>query len=184
MDNGASSYRRFLDGDDQGMEELIRDYKDGLLLYLNKYIQSISCAEDCVQETFIRLAIKKPKFRGHSSFKTWLYAIGRNEAISFLRKDKSRCIVSLEDAEEISSKTDLERDYLKDEQKLQLHQAIGQLKPEYQQVLWLTVFEGFRNEEAAKIMRKSKKQIENLLYNAKKALRTEMESEGYQYEGL
>ena len=41
MDNGASSYRRFLDGDDQGMEELIRDYKDGLLLYLNKYIRSM-----------------------------------------------------------------------------------------------------------------------------------------------
>lgn len=35
MDNGTSSYRRFLDGDDSGMVELVRDYKDGLLLYLN-----------------------------------------------------------------------------------------------------------------------------------------------------
>ena len=184
MDNGASSYHRFLDGDDQGMEELIREYKDGLLLYLNKYIHSLSSAEDCVQETFIRLAIKKPKFRGHSTFKTWLYAIGRNEAISYLRKNKSQSIVSLENIEDVDSKTDLERDYLKDEQKILLHQAIGRLKSEYQQVLWLTVFDGFRNDEAAKIMRKSKKQIENLLYNAKKALRSEMESEGYLYEGL
>ena len=31
MDNGADSYRRFLDGDDSGMVELVRDYKDGLL---------------------------------------------------------------------------------------------------------------------------------------------------------
>ena len=79
---------------------------------------------------------------------------------------------------------DLERDYLKNEAKIQLNQAIDRLKPEYRQVLWLTYFEGFRNDEAAKIMRKSKKQIENLLYNAKKALRTEMESEGFLYEGL
>ena len=64
MDNGASSYRRFLDGDDSGMVELVRDYKDGLLLYLNSYINNLSIAEDCVQDTFIKLAIKKPKFRG------------------------------------------------------------------------------------------------------------------------
>lgn len=184
MDNGAVSYRRFLEGDDLGMEELIRDYKDGLLLYLNKYFQNISLAEDCVQETFIRLAIRKPKFRGNSSFKTWLYAIGRNKAISTLRKMKSREEISLDDAEDITAKTVLERDYLKNEEKIQLHQAIEQLKPEYQQVLWLTYFEGFRNDETAKIMRKTKKQIENLLYNAKKALRTEMESEGFLYEGL
>ena len=184
MDNGASSYRCFLEGDDLGMEELIRDYKDGLLLYLNTYFQSLSLAEDCVQETFIRLAIKKPKFRGNSSFKTWLYAIGRNKAISTLRKMKSRDEISLDDAEDITAKTNLEWDYLKNEEKIQLHQAIEQLKPEYQQVLWLTYFEGFRNDETAKIMRKTKKQIENLLYNAKKALRTEMESEGFLYEGL
>lgn len=29
MDNGASSYRRFLDGDDKGLSELVIDYKDG-----------------------------------------------------------------------------------------------------------------------------------------------------------
>lgn len=27
MDNGASSYRRFLDGDDKGLAEIVRDYK-------------------------------------------------------------------------------------------------------------------------------------------------------------
>jgi len=64
MDNGASSYRRFLDGDDYGMEELIRDYKDGLVLYLNSYLNDFSSAEDCVQDTFIKLAVKKPKYRG------------------------------------------------------------------------------------------------------------------------
>lgn len=42
MDNGASSYRRFLDGDDKGLEEIVRDYKDGLILYLNSYVSNIS----------------------------------------------------------------------------------------------------------------------------------------------
>ena len=37
MDNGASSYRRFLDGDDKGLVDIIRDYKDGLILFLNGF---------------------------------------------------------------------------------------------------------------------------------------------------
>ena len=35
MDNGERSYRRFLDGDDKGLAEIVRDYSDGLTLYLN-----------------------------------------------------------------------------------------------------------------------------------------------------
>ncbi len=38
MDNGASSYRRFLDGEDEGFYEIVRDYKDGLLLYVNSIV--------------------------------------------------------------------------------------------------------------------------------------------------
>ena len=33
-------------------------------------------------------------------------------------------------------------------------------------------------------MKKSRKQIENLLYNAKKALKSELEKEGFDYEEL
>ena len=28
MDNGAGSYRRFLDGDDKGIAEIVGEYKD------------------------------------------------------------------------------------------------------------------------------------------------------------
>ena len=33
MDNGASSYLRFLNGDKNGFVELVRGYKDGLTLF-------------------------------------------------------------------------------------------------------------------------------------------------------
>lgn len=35
MDNGVGSYRRFLDGDEEGLAEIIRDHKDGLILFIN-----------------------------------------------------------------------------------------------------------------------------------------------------
>ena len=183
MDNGASSYRRYLEGDDSGMEALVRDYKDGLLLYLNSYLKNLSIAEDCVQDTFIKLAVKKPKFRGKSSFKTWLYTIGRNTAISYMRKRANTETVSGE-WDTLAAETDLEREYLREEQKITLHRALRRIKPQYSQVLYLVYFEDFSAAEAADILHKTRKQIENLLYNAKKALRSELEREGFRYEEL
>ena len=184
MGNDADRYRRFLDGDDYGMEELIRDYKDGLVLYLNSYLNDFSSAEDCVQDTFIKLAVKKPKYRGGSSFKTWLYTIGRNTALSYLRKRKRKNDILIDECRMIAAEADLERDYLKEERKITVRKAIRRLKTEYQQALYLTYFEGFSYAEAAEVMKKSGKQIENLLYNARKALRSELEKDGDSYEEL
>ena len=85
MDNGACSYRRFLDGDDKGLVELVGEYKDGLILFLNGYVNNISVAEELTEETFFRLITKKPRYSGKSTFKSWLYAIGRNTAIDYIR---------------------------------------------------------------------------------------------------
>ena len=184
MDNGASSYRRFLDGDDSGMVELIRDYKDGFLLYLNSYTNNYSIAEDCVQDTFIKLAVKKPKFREKSSFKTWLYTIGRNIAIDYIRKQSRHRTASIDECTEISSAEDIEEYFCREEQSIAVHKAVHKLKTEYRQVICLIYFENFTNTETAAIMRKTSRQITNLLYQAKKALKTELEKEGITYAGL
>lgn len=52
MDNGAGSYRRFLDGDDDGIVEIVRDYKDGLIFYINSYVNNIHIAEELTEDTF------------------------------------------------------------------------------------------------------------------------------------
>ena len=73
---------------------------------------------------------------------------------------------------------------MKEEQRITVRRAIRRLKTDYQQVIYLTYFEEFSYADAAVIMKKSRKQIENLLYNAKKALKSELNKEGFQYEKL
>ena len=97
MDNGASSYRRFLDGDDKGLAEIVKDYRDGLILYLNGIVNNIALAEELMEETFFKIITKKPRFIAKYSFKTWLYTIGRNVAIDYLRHKAKQLYTSFYD---------------------------------------------------------------------------------------
>ena len=182
MNNGAECYSRFLSGDKKAIEEIIRDYKDGLIFYLFSIVGDMQKSEELAIDTFIILFTEQPKFKGEGAFKTWLYAIGRNITAKHLRKHASFSIVPLESQEYLSDEENIESNYIKSEQKRAVHKALHSLKAEYRQVLYLSFFEGFSNEETALIMKKSKRQIETLLYNAKKALRSELERSGFEYE--
>lgn len=182
MDNGACSYRRFLEGDDSGLEELITLYKDGLILYINTFVEDLSLAEELCEETFFKLVVKKPHFNGKASFKTWLYTIARNVTVDSLRKNKRRAAASLDEIHNLSSDEDYERCVIKDEQRLELLSAITALKSEHKTVLWLVYFEDFSTAEASKILKKSAHATDMLLHRAKKALKAELERRGFTYE--
>ena len=186
MDNGASSYRRFReDGDESGLVEIIRDYKDGLILYLNSFVGNIHTAEEIAEDTFVLLGIKKPKDKGKGSFKTWLYTIGRNVAIDYLRRNYKLNNISIDDCPELfSEEQSLEKAYIKEERKITLHRALTKLKSEYRQVLWLIYFEDFSIKQAASVMKKSVHSTETLVYRARKALKSQLELEGFVYEEL
>ena len=185
MDNGASGYRRFLNGDDEGIAEIVKEYKDGLIFYINSFVSNIHIAEDLTEDTFFRLMVRKPRFSGKSSFKSWLYAIGRNVAVDHIRHNAALPQVPLEDAEAcISDENDLERSYLREEHRIMLHHALEKLPSDYQQVLWLVYFEDLSNKEAGMVMKKNDRQIRNLLYRAKQSLKAALEEEGFEYEEL
>ena len=186
MDNGASSYRRFRDqGDESGLAEIIRDYRDGLILYLNGFVRNIQLAEELAEDTFVILGTKKPKDKGIGSFKTWLYTIGRNTAINALKRRARRLEISLDECKQLTrDEEDLETAYIKKEQKITVHRALKKLKPEYHQILWLVYFEEFSHKEAAAVMKKSVHNVDTLVYRARKSLKTQLETEGFVYEEL
>lgn len=185
MDNGASSYRRFLDGDDNGIVEIIRDYKDGLILFLNRYVNNVHIAEELTEDTFVRIVTRKPRFAAKYSFKTWLYTIGRNIAINYVKHESKISAAPVEDWDNLSRDEEtLEQSYLREEQKIIVHKALSQINPDYGTVLYLKFFEDLSNEQIAKVTKKNKRQIENLIYQAKQSLKAELEKEGFPYERL
>ena len=64
----------------------------------NRYLGSSHDAEEVVHEVMLRVFHGLQKFKGDSSFKTWLYRIAYNESMTMLRKRKDQD--SLEDVPE------------------------------------------------------------------------------------
>ena len=137
-----------------------------------------------MEETFFKLITRKPHFNGKSSFKTWIYAIARNIALDYLRRQKNSPYSIYDYENLLVEELTVEQQYLKKEEKIELYNAIKNLSYEYRQVLFLVYFEDFSNEQTASIMKKSKRQVENLIYRAKKSLKQWLEKEGFVYEKL
>ena len=110
---------------------------------------------------------------------------GPREAIDdYLKKAQKHRALPVDEMYNLADEEDIEHTYIRDENKIMLYRALSRLTPLYSQVLHLKYLEGFTNSETACIMKKTNRQIENLIYRAKSALREELEKEGFVYEGL
>ena len=180
MEDGAGSYRRFLDGDESAFEELIELYFGPLTLFANRYTQNIHDAEDIAMDTLTELLIHRHRYRFGTSLRAYLFAIARNKSLNFLRhRDKFRC-VSADDAEaDLADRRSLEDELIADERKRALNDALATLSEDMRTAVHLVYFEDMTYQEASKVMKKTEKQIDNLLYRAKNALRVKLEKGGF-----
>ena len=183
MDNGASSYRRFLDGDQSGFDELIKDYRVPLIYFINGFLNNIDESEDVAEEAFMELIVHPHRYSFRSSFKTYLFTIARNKAVDRVRREKKFSGAQIDDME-LEDIERFDKDILKNENSQMLQSAMKKINPEYAVLLRLLYFEDMTNEQAGKILKKNKRQIANLTYRAKNSLRRAMEEEGFSYEEL
>lgn len=184
MEQSTRDYQSFLAGNPNGLSNIIRDHKDGLLLYVNSFVGNLAISEELTEEVFVKLVLKRPRFRSESSFKTWLYAIGRNMALTYLRRNRYTQI-PLEHCPELPDDTTyLEQGYIYKEELQLLHNAMQKLKTQYRQVLWLVYFEGFSHKEIARIMGKTVHNVDTLVYRARQTLKTKLLEEGFVHEEL
>ena len=179
-DFGSIEYEKFLSGDPAGFENVFGRYREGMILFILRYVGDLQIAEDISQDVFARIWLDRPRFSGRSLFKTWLYSLARNAAIDYMRKRRrtSPDVASVSDTEDAF----FERAFA-EERRRALHRALGELKPEYGRALYLCYFEEMPVREIAALEKKSPRQISDLIYNAKRALKAVI-TEREEYEIL
>ena len=179
MDNGASSYRRFLDGDESAFGELMKELFHGLVFFIDGFVHDTHAAEDIAIDTFSDLIVYRHRYNFKVSLKTYLYMVGRSRALDYIKHHKVIDIVELSEAHAVTDETAaLEKIILADDRKRQVKAAIDKLSEDMRVVVHLIYFEDMTYEEAARVMKKNRKQVDNLLYRAKKELRIILGKDG------
>ena len=177
LGNGESSYRRFLDGDESAFGEILDMYSENLIFFINRYVGNVAVAQELSEDVFVEILLHKRRYNFKTSLKTYLFTIGRNKAVSYLRRCARRPECAYEYVENESDRKNLEDEFIRKERERELHRAINTLNDDYKTVLHLIYFEDMSYEQAATVMKKNKKQIENLAYRARQALKKELERE-------
>lgn len=178
-DREASCYRRFLNGDEQAFDELMNALFFKLVFFIDSYVHDRHTAEDLAVDVFADLVLHRHRYNFKSSLKSYLFMRGRCRAIDCLRHRKVLSFVELSEIAELADdgKT-LEELLLTDERKRAVHTALNALPEDQRTAVHLVYFEEMSYKEAATVMKKTAKQVDNLLVRAKKALRDLLGKDG------
>ncbi len=181
-DKGLSQYRRYLSGDESGLEELVRTYSDSLIRFAYCYVQDADAAEDIMEDTIVALIMKRKRLDSGEKLHGYLYKIARNKSIDYLRKHSRD--VPLEDVQNVLTAGDLETGHFRRARNERVYVCMQSLPEQYREVLHLLYFEGFSLPQIGQILHQSMKQIYNLHNRAKGALKELLIKEGISYEDL
>ena len=179
MDNGASSYRRYLDGDEAAFDEILRLYRDNLPFFINRYVHDLDAAEDLAIDTFMYQIVHRLRYKFRTPLKTYLFMIARSRALDYLKHRGKLTTVEISEVEAtLTDGITLEELILLDERKQLLNRALKQLPEDMQLAVHLVYFEDLTYDDAARVMKKNRKQVANLLYRAKEKLRAILGKDG------
>ncbi len=133
--------------------ELIDRYSERLYWHIRKIVINHDDANDVVQNTLVKVFQNLNKFRSESKFYTWLYRIGTNEALSFLKKQDRHSADNLDDHMNNLSKTLETDEYFRgDEIQQKLQKAILKLPERQRLVFNMKYFDEMKYQDMAKVL--------------------------------
>ena len=144
-------------GDLKAFNILVVKYQDRLVYSVYKFCSDLDLSQDITQEAFVKAYNNIDKFRGDSSFYTWIYRIAINTAKNYF-SNKSRGAETynedlLDNAlSDMSLNSDNPETLLEaEEMKDAINQAFQNLPDEIRSTLSLREYDGLSYEEIAKV---------------------------------
>ncbi len=182
MEKGEAAYRRYISGDSDAFGEVLDIYRDSLIFFINRFVKCEDIAEELAADCFTELIIHPKRYNFSVSLKTYLFTIAHHKAVNYIRRSIKIRFIPLENASVKSTEyLDFEEKLFKEENKRLLNESLFKLKDDYRTVLHLIYFEEMSYKDAAKVMKKSVKQIDNLVQRAKLSLKNILQKEGFEY---
>lgn len=153
----------YLEGNEKALSLLVDRYLGDAYTFAVKLTGDTQVAEDITQESFTKAWKNMRKFVPGNSFRGWLFSIVRNTAIDFLRKKKALPFSAFEtntEGENVLVATLADTQPLPDELLARAEDAryldmlLGQINPEYREVLTLRHTSNMTFDEIGKVLKR------------------------------
>lgn len=176
LHNEKELLKRIAEGDEQAFAVLFHTYHKTLGDYIYKLTQSRSISEEITQEAFIKAWQQRITLTEVISFRSWLFAVSRNQAFNAMRDESRRLLkhskwikqqnVTLE----MTSTTDIT--YLDE----MIARAIEQLPPQQQRAYLLSREKGLKHAQIAEQMHISSETVKRHISLALQAVTSYLRS--------
>jgi RNA polymerase sigma-70 factor, ECF subfamily len=179
--------QQVLSGNRNNYSLLVERYQSMVFRTSMGFLHNKEEAEDLAQEVFIQAYLALTKFKGDSSYSTWLYRIAVNAALNKIRKtSKSFILKRLEsvfgtekNADNhlyISDNENPENIIIGNEHREWIKQALNSLPENQRTAIVLSKYDDLPQKEIASIMSTTEGAVEALIQRAKANLREKLSS--------
>ena len=160
-------------------DNLFRKYHKRLLLYSMKYVESESEALDIVQNIFVAIWENGKYKQNDELVKAYLFSAVKNSCLNYLKhlkvvkKFENEISIQLLEMEAVHYQSG-ERSLIEQENLKQINDAIDSLSDIYKEIIFLSRFEGLKNQEIAKKLNIPLRTVETRIFRALSTLKEKM----------
>lgn len=160
-------------GERAAFGEIVRRYEKKLLRTIYRLVGNADTAEDIAQDAFLKVYDRLGDFDSSRRFGPWLFQIGVNAAIDWLRRNRKRHVYSLTEMTSSEREFDVEDPDPRPRQDLsqEVQHVLAQIPLDYRTVLLLRDLEGFPCSEVAAIIGRREPTVRWRLLKAREMFR-------------
>ncbi len=172
-------------GDTEAFDQLVIKYTPKLYGLVYNMTSNHEDTNDVLQEVFAKAYKSLKRFRGKSTFYTWIYSISVNMTLNFLKKRGRHRKMSLDDVDsgiqndpdfiEATAKSDPVRETNISELQERLNMAMMQLSEDHRAVVTMFDIQGLPHAEISKILGVSEGTVRSRLFYAHRQLQNYLE---------
>lgn len=169
--------QRAKDGDTLAFDALIALHREVMFRYAYLIVYDAHVAEDVTQDAVLRIYTHLHRFDESYAFRAWALGITRNLARNQNRAwGRYKHMLQRFTQANRRESVDIETLTQAQQQAQQLHEAVRQLKPDYQDVIYARFFMGLSVEASAAVLEIAEGTVKSRSHRALKQLKTIIET--------
>ena len=158
----------------KAFDQLVRKYQSPVRrFFLNQTLGDVQLSDDLAQETFIKAYVNITKFKGISSFSTWLMRIAYNVFYDEVRSRKQTDDIDNSQAMRQSSNSG------DSNLKMDIYAALALLKPDERTCITLQLIDGYPIDQISKITGIAENTVKSHLRRGKEKMANYLKQNGY-----